>query len=175
MSHLSGFLQAILEDPADDSARLIFADWLEEQDGPALAVRGEFFRVQCRLAAWEPDLERRTQFQKRQTELLEAHRVEWLGPLARNCSYVRFERGLPRVTLAAKVVAVPRFAAVAAELLRLAWVERVRLSGVGREVTAAALSPALAEVIDLDLSDNALDDATVAEVLSRTSRGRCAA
>jgi uncharacterized protein (TIGR02996 family) len=38
MSHLSGFLQAILDDPEDDSARLIFADWLEEQLAAAVAA-----------------------------------------------------------------------------------------------------------------------------------------
>src|SRR5437763_813402 len=85
MSHLSGFLHAILADSVDDSARLIFADWLEEQDDPALAVRGEFVRVQCQLAAWVPDLERRTQLQRRQSELLEDHRAAWLGPLAKHC------------------------------------------------------------------------------------------
>ena len=47
--------QAIQEDPEDDT-RLIFADWLEEQSDPALVVRGEFLRLQCRLAAWIPDL-----------------------------------------------------------------------------------------------------------------------
>jgi carbon storage regulator CsrA len=39
----SAFLQAILEDPADDSVRLIFADWLDDQGDP----RGELIRAQC--------------------------------------------------------------------------------------------------------------------------------
>jgi uncharacterized protein (TIGR02996 family) len=39
-------LRTILADPADDAPRLVLADWLDERDDP----RGEFIRVQCRLA-----------------------------------------------------------------------------------------------------------------------------
>jgi uncharacterized protein (TIGR02996 family) len=40
-------LRFILENPADDGARLVYADWLEEHDQEA---RAEFIRVQCELA-----------------------------------------------------------------------------------------------------------------------------
>jgi uncharacterized protein (TIGR02996 family) len=40
------FLRAIVENPDDDTPRLVFADWLDEHDDP----RGEFIRVQCQLA-----------------------------------------------------------------------------------------------------------------------------
>lgn len=43
------FLEAILQDPDDDTPRLIFADWLEEQGDSASAARAEFVRVQCVL------------------------------------------------------------------------------------------------------------------------------
>jgi uncharacterized protein (TIGR02996 family) len=46
MTHDEAFLQAILEAPDDDTPRLIYADWLDDQGDP----RGEFIRVQCRLA-----------------------------------------------------------------------------------------------------------------------------
>ena len=42
----SDFLAAIIANPADDAPRLVYADWLEEHDGP----RGEFIRVQVELA-----------------------------------------------------------------------------------------------------------------------------
>ena len=38
---MTAFLQAIAEEPADDTSRLVFADWLEEHDQPA---RAEFIR-----------------------------------------------------------------------------------------------------------------------------------
>src|SRR5262245_61268584 len=41
------FLRAIAESPDDDSLRLIFADWLEENGDAAFA---RFIRVQCELA-----------------------------------------------------------------------------------------------------------------------------
>lgn len=45
----SQLLRAILLDPADDTARLVYADWLEENGE---AARAEFIRVQCQLAKW---------------------------------------------------------------------------------------------------------------------------
>lgn len=43
----AGFLQDIIEHPADDTPRLIYADWLEEHGEEE---RAEFIRVQCRIA-----------------------------------------------------------------------------------------------------------------------------
>ncbi|MDX2010616.1 MAG: TIGR02996 domain-containing protein [Myxococcaceae bacterium] len=39
--------EAMLKAPWDDAPRLVYADWLSEQDDP----RGEFIVVQCRLAS----------------------------------------------------------------------------------------------------------------------------
>jgi uncharacterized protein (TIGR02996 family) len=172
MSHLSGFLQAILDDPEDDSARLIFADWLEEQDDPALALRGAFIRLQCRLAAWVPDLEERTRLQEQQRQMLEAHRAEWLGPLADYCGDVRFERGLPRITMAARRFAAPRFGMLAGELLREAWVEQVRVGGRGLQLAVAVTAPALAEVVNLDLGGSELGNGGVSGLLASPHLGR---
>jgi uncharacterized protein (TIGR02996 family) len=43
------FLQTILDDPADDAPRLIYADWLEERGERNQA---EFLRLECQLARW---------------------------------------------------------------------------------------------------------------------------
>lgn len=43
MSERAAFINAILDNPADDTARLVFADWLEEHGEPE---RAEFIRVQ---------------------------------------------------------------------------------------------------------------------------------
>lgn len=47
MSERDGFLRCILENPADDVARLVFADWLDEHGEEE---RAEFIRVQVELA-----------------------------------------------------------------------------------------------------------------------------
>lgn len=47
MSDRSAFITAICADPDDDTARLVYADYLEENGEPA---RAEFIRVQCELA-----------------------------------------------------------------------------------------------------------------------------
>jgi uncharacterized protein (TIGR02996 family) len=44
MTHHEGFLADIIEHPADDTPRLVYADWLEEHSDPG---RAEFIRTQC--------------------------------------------------------------------------------------------------------------------------------
>jgi uncharacterized protein (TIGR02996 family) len=46
-------LRAVLDDPADGSVRLVYADWLEEN---GQGERAEFIRVQCALAGGKPCL-----------------------------------------------------------------------------------------------------------------------
>lgn len=50
MSLEQAFLQAIIEDPDNDSHRLVFADWLDETETPQNHDRAEFIRIQCQLA-----------------------------------------------------------------------------------------------------------------------------
>jgi len=51
MSDRDALLAAILADPADDTARLVYADWLTENgDGD----RGEFIRVDIELKRTPP-------------------------------------------------------------------------------------------------------------------------
>jgi uncharacterized protein (TIGR02996 family) len=103
MTEDEAFLQALLQTPDDDTPRLIYADWLEEQGDP----RGEFIRLQCALAQkqmasldpryWDlhfggrtlgikglrvyhgicPD-PRNEPVPKRERELVEAHADKWL-------------------------------------------------------------------------------------------------
>ncbi|VTR96253.1 Repeat-companion domain TIGR02996 OS=Singulisphaera acidiphila (strain ATCC BAA-1392 / DSM 18658 / VKM B-2454 / MOB10) GN=Sinac_4455 PE=4 SV=1 [Gemmata massiliana] len=73
MSTEDAFVHAILNDPDDDTARLVFADWLEEHDRESHA---ELIRVQCELARMpkqsrEPKAKaRRAQLAAREKELL---------------------------------------------------------------------------------------------------------
>jgi uncharacterized protein (TIGR02996 family) len=66
MTQDEAFLQAIWENPEDDTPRLVYADWLQEKGDP----HGEFIHVQCLLAAMAPDDPRRTELKVREQSLL---------------------------------------------------------------------------------------------------------
>ena len=74
-------LAAIYASPADDTPRLIYADWLQERGDP----RGELIALQ--LGGTKT---------KREAQLLVQHKKAWLGPLA-NVLHgdVNFRRGFP--------------------------------------------------------------------------------
>jgi uncharacterized protein (TIGR02996 family) len=74
MSAEAAFLQAIREAPEDDAPRLVYADWLDDQDR---AERAELIRTQCALAALAEAGPRRAALAEREKVLLEAHKVEW--------------------------------------------------------------------------------------------------
>lgn len=63
------FLRAIFDAPEDDTPRLVYADFLEENGEPE---RAEFIRVQCRLAPWPTpyDGTGTAEIRKRERELL---------------------------------------------------------------------------------------------------------
>jgi uncharacterized protein (TIGR02996 family) len=71
-------LQAIFAEPEEDAPRLIYADWLEEQGGPAEQARAEFIRVQIGLARMQEDDPRARGLQACEKELLKKHKARWL-------------------------------------------------------------------------------------------------
>ena len=83
MSDEAALLAAIRDNPDEDTPRLIYADWLDEQGGEANAARAEFIRVQCEFSLI-PEVvnyqqrERWNQLYNRERLLLDAHRVTWL-------------------------------------------------------------------------------------------------
>jgi uncharacterized protein (TIGR02996 family) len=90
MSLQQAFLHSIIESPDDDTPRLAYSDWLEENGEPA---RAEFIRVQCRLAALDADEPQRRELRRREYELLADHWGEWAGPLVGRVHRWRFRRG----------------------------------------------------------------------------------
>lgn len=56
MSERAAFIDAILDNPADDTARLVFADWLEEHGEPH---RAEFIRAQIEAEKLPEDVRQR--------------------------------------------------------------------------------------------------------------------
>src|SRR5262249_20535120 len=94
MSDRDALLAAILADPADDTARLVYADWLGENGE---ADRGEFIRVEVELARTPPlsaeDERRRQHLLRRRDELLRQHRTAWLAPFLPHARDTSFDRG----------------------------------------------------------------------------------
>ncbi len=70
--------QAVCENPADDTPRLVYADWLEEHFKPA---RAELIRLQCE--AWDlcPDYPTDMSRRVRASELLKTHGDRWYAEL----------------------------------------------------------------------------------------------
>jgi uncharacterized protein (TIGR02996 family) len=91
MTHHDAFLQAIREAAEDDTPRLVYADWLEENGD---SERAEFIRVQCDLARLEPADPRYADLHLRQLEMLARHEREWLGEWADRLVRWDFHRGL---------------------------------------------------------------------------------
>jgi uncharacterized protein (TIGR02996 family) len=98
MAHNDAFLQAIYADPDDDTPRLIYADWLEEQGDALLAAWAELIRIQVAVAG--PGVNRfsrrrRNALARREQALLAAHSAAWLGPWAAAPIRWAFRRGFP--------------------------------------------------------------------------------
>jgi uncharacterized protein (TIGR02996 family) len=86
--------QAILDDPEDDAARLVYADWIEEH-GQAEAERAQFIRVQCELARPGLDEARRAELERHKRRLLTGRKKAWLAelPKLRGVMWGDFVRG----------------------------------------------------------------------------------
>jgi uncharacterized protein (TIGR02996 family) len=79
VTHDDAFLKAIIQNPDDDTPRLVYADFLDERGDP----RGEFLRVECRLRGLTANgLEYRLLHQ-RLAELGRRVDVRWLAAACR--------------------------------------------------------------------------------------------
>ena len=78
MSELeTAFLKAIRDNPDDDTAPLIYADYLEERGDP----RGELIRVQIHLLRRDYNDPLRPVLARRELELLNTHGSRWTEAL----------------------------------------------------------------------------------------------
>jgi uncharacterized protein (TIGR02996 family) len=75
-SDLQALLAAIVANPSDDVARLVYADCLEEHGNVA---RATFIRLQIEAERYPPDSNPRAALEERAEELFERHWIEWWG------------------------------------------------------------------------------------------------
>jgi uncharacterized protein (TIGR02996 family) len=96
MSDELALLAAILANPDEDTPRLVFADWLDEDGTGSNAARAEFIRVQCELTRsperqpYPPAHHARL---SRFMQLFNAHEKEWLGVVGVPRPRAIFRRG----------------------------------------------------------------------------------
>src|SRR4051812_43854281 len=90
MAEHPGFLEAVVAAPDDDTPRLIYADWLDEQGESA---RAEHIRLSCRQAAVSPFSPEGRWATERLGELEQEHAARWFGPIKRYASGYTVLRG----------------------------------------------------------------------------------
>jgi uncharacterized protein (TIGR02996 family) len=140
-------LKDLIENPEDDTPRLVYADWLEEHGQPE---RAELIRVQINLVKPREEA-RRHELERREKELLDEHRTAWSGSFRDITDRCVFRRGF----IEELILSVPTFFSVAERLFDLApvrlvgfaehdnWVERgfVRPGvGIARQGQSLALN-----------------------------------
>src|SRR5438477_11581752 len=76
MSTEAALLRAIREMPDENTPRLIYADYLDEEGH---AARAEFIRVQIERSQLPEHDPRRAPLEDREQELLAEHEAAWLG------------------------------------------------------------------------------------------------
>jgi uncharacterized protein (TIGR02996 family) len=160
MDSRKAFLQDIADNPDDDGLRLIFADWLTEQDDP----RGEFIRLQVRLASLSSRGPCWTELKVRERELWQAHQEEWEAPLRGLARRWEFRRGFPE----AVELTVPEFLERGENLLNAVPVVGARLVRASSQLHLLQGFPALNRLRSLSLSYGFVNDAA-AHSLSRLS------
>ncbi len=84
--------QAIADQPEEDTPRLAFADWLDEQDGEVNTSRAEFIRLQVMLYRLTAETPETKVARRRAADLLERYHDMWgfpTGPLRARCTIRR--------------------------------------------------------------------------------------
>ena len=151
------FLHAIRANPYDDTARLVFADWLDDHDDP----QGEFIRVQIELEPmrYRIDNPRAVELHRREDELLRAHGDEWIptnhlltnpadfGPV--------FRRGLPDYACLSLDTFLKNGEAIFAAYPTL---RELALYGVTNRCWELTMSPLLARLETLEIADWPTED-----------------
>jgi len=135
------FVRAICANPDEDTVRLVYADWLDENGDPD---RAAFIRLQIEWARTDHKLPRHAELRDRVIALVRAHGAAWLAELPSagvswdtGFPWGPFYRGFP---VSAVVMHGGRFAAETAErLFALAPIEHLVFPRTALDEIALAL------------------------------------
>ncbi len=160
MTNGDALLASIFAAPDEDTPRLVYADWLDENGQPA---RAEFIRVQVEIArmvlhARQPLNVETAGLLAREKTLLVTHRENWLAPLYEKgepldsgSTHGQFRRGFVEIVW----MRATRFLSHAERLFQLCPVRELRVTTrtTPDEFAALLASPFLRMLDSLDLSD----------------------
>jgi uncharacterized protein (TIGR02996 family) len=100
MSDEAGFLAAIRAEPDDDTHRLVYADWLDDQGGESSVARAEYIRLSIELhrtrtgRSFPPEWKAK---QERALALFTRHSRDWFPELFGRKNLLRGTRGRPEM------------------------------------------------------------------------------
>lgn len=147
---LSIFLRDVKDDPDDDLARHVLADWLQDQGDP----RGELIALDLQRHQAGEDEE---EIWHRERQLLRVHAFEWIGPWIDLAKSWSFQRGFLHIEARADRLLTAEVEKLLEEGV-FDWVERVWLREVDtRSIRRLAQSRLLSALPILDLSQNNLN------------------
>jgi uncharacterized protein (TIGR02996 family) len=133
MTDEPAILAAIAAQPAEDTPRLAYADWLDEHGDAAARVRAEFIRVQCETYKLDrlpsADIQKHVALYRRQHDILTDHRRELLGSLADDVT--QFERVFDRGFLSELTIEADVFLRHAATIAGYKPLPKVTVVGLG--------------------------------------------
>lgn len=147
------FLTEVRANPDDDTPRLILADWLTDHDEPE---RGEFIRLQCRLAKMKEDDPQRRPLEEQERSLFATHKLNWLGPLFGVIDRSHGHRGLLTVQAQTRKL-LGRQGEALQDCEEWAWVDGLHLTGIRLAMPLLRSSSMLSRISFLDLAGNALN------------------
>lgn len=142
------FLSAITLHPCDMDARLIYADYLEEQGDP----RGEFIRIQCELASPSDDLDRREVLDRRQEQLRSVHERKWVQSLRDKVTSWTFRCGF----VESVEVSADQFLRHADSIFAATPIRSLTVTAVSSLMDRIAAHPRIAELEGLHLERSEL-------------------
>jgi uncharacterized protein (TIGR02996 family) len=95
MSAEAGLLQDVVENPDDDTPRLILADWWEEHGNASQRARAELIRAQIELSRLPEDDPREEELRRREAALLHEYGRAWRAELTKlpAVTWGKFVRG----------------------------------------------------------------------------------
>ena len=137
--------------PANDSRRLVYAEWIEQQAiGPAPSERAEFIRLQVQAATRKPRDPRRYSLEKKADAILARHADQWNEPLVSlGLSAVTWHRGFP----IGGRIDIDRFL-INGERITAAGITELFMCYNTYDMAAFAVYAPLARLTSLDLSRN---------------------
>jgi uncharacterized protein (TIGR02996 family) len=164
-----GLLRAAFRDPDDDTPRLVFADFLEENDQPE---RAALIRYQCELARLKPQ-SKRARERRALIDPLVAKFLKRLEPLPEAITITEFHRGflglqIDFLLLGEEGSLPARFA----ELFRDGWVESVSCHAGNLAYCLTAGTELLVRVGTIDVSAVRVDDEVLISLAAGTGEAR---